>query len=122
MRRLTAGIFAAALIAAVPGWAQQEQGANGAHPQPVIQGQSTTPVAPPGGIDQAGVATPPAPASAESAAPLPPGPPAGAQRAAELSNVDLVAGGVAITAVVVCALACFSRSTSTTTSTTPVHR
>lgn len=122
MRRILAPMIAAAVLATAPCFAQQESGPNGDHPQPVLQGQSSTPVAPPGGIDQAGVATPPAPAPVEAAGPLSPGPPAGEERAAELSNTDLIAGGVAVTAIIVCALACFSNSSSTTTSTTATHR
>jgi hypothetical protein len=53
---------------------------------------------------------------------LQPGPPAGEQRAEYLSNGEMIAGGVALTAVIVCALTCFSSSSSTTTSTVATHR
>ncbi|MGH6890122.1 MAG: hypothetical protein ACREHF_13160 [Rhizomicrobium sp.] len=120
MRRLCAAVFAAAVIASAPSFAQQESGPNG-HPQPIVQGQSTTPIAPPGGIDQAGVATPNAAGPATATQPLQPGPPAGPDRAATLSNADLITAGVAITALVVCAIACLSNSSATTTSTTATH-
>jgi hypothetical protein len=122
MRIVFTAILAGILFAGAPSLAQQEQGAANVHPQPILQGQSTTPAAPAGGIDQAGVATPPAQFSIAAAAPLPPGPPAGEQRAAELSNVDMIAGGAAITAIIVCAIACFSSSSTSTTSTTATHR
>jgi hypothetical protein len=120
MRRRLATIATAALLATGgPGIAQPQASPN-THPAPILQGQSTTPAAPPGGIDQAGVATPAA-APPAPAGPLPPGPPAGDQQAQNFSNAELIAGGVAITAVVVCAIACFSNSTSATTSTTAHH-
>lgn len=121
MRRLCGAILVAALFAGAPSFAQQESGPNG-HPEPILQGQTTTPVAPPGGIDQAGVATPSAVPSAEATEPLTPGPAAGPARAAALSSVAFIGMGVAVSAAIVCALACFSNSSTTTTSTTPIHR
>jgi hypothetical protein len=120
MRRLCGAILAVALIASAPSFAQQESGPT-VRPQPVLQGQSTMPEAPPDGIDQAGAASTSAVPAPEASNPLHPGPPAGYNRAATLSDVDLIAGGVAVTAIIVCAIACFSRSSSTTTSTTAVH-
>lgn len=121
MRRWIAVTTAAALLGvSAPSFAQPQAAPN-THPAPIVQGQSETPVAPPGGSDQAGVATPAAPAP-PSSGPLPPGPAAGDQRATGLSDTELIIGGVAITAIVVCALACFSNSSSTTTSTTVTHR
>ncbi|HEY3777075.1 MAG TPA: hypothetical protein VGL35_03380 [Rhizomicrobium sp.] len=120
MRGICGAILTVALFGSAPSFAQLESGPNG-HSQPILQGESTTPEAPRGGIDQAGVATPPAVPAADASNPLQPGPPAGYNRAATLSNADLIAGGVAVTAIIVCAIACFSSSSSTTTSTTAVH-
>jgi hypothetical protein len=121
MKRSIAIAVAALLAGASLPCHAQPQAAPNVHPAPIIQGQSTTPVAPPGGISQAGVATPEA-APPAPPGPLPPGPPAGDERAAALSNGALIAGGVAVTAAFICAIACFSNSSSTTTSTTVVHR
>jgi hypothetical protein len=118
MRRwIATGVAAALLGAGTPSFAQQQASPN-AHPAPIIEGQSAVP--PPGGIDPTGDVTPTA-ASPPPSGPLPPGPPAGDEQAQHLANGALIVGGVAITAAVVCALACFSNSTSTTTSTTVVH-
>ncbi len=120
MRRWIAMTVVAALLGANAPCVAQQPASPNMHPAPIIQGQSTTPVAPPGGIGQTGVATPTA-VSPPPSEPLSPGPPAGDQQAQSISNGALIAGGVAITAAVVCALACFSNSSSTTTSTTAAH-
>ncbi|HEX4079872.1 MAG TPA: hypothetical protein VHX61_13475 [Rhizomicrobium sp.] len=119
MRWLLGALLAVALTGALPSFAQEQNGPN-AHPEPILEGQSTTPAAPSGGVNQQGIATPTA-VPAPPPGPLPPGPPAGDERAAYLSDNALIAGGVAVTAIVVCAIACFSNSSSTTTSTTVVH-
>jgi hypothetical protein len=113
------GVAALLLGAGAPGFAQQESLPN-THPVPIVEGQSAAPAAPPGGTTEAGVGSP-GEAPPPSSGPLGPGPAAGDERAQYLSNGTLIAGGVAITAAVVCALACFSNSSSTTTSTTVVH-
>jgi hypothetical protein len=120
MRGFVAASLAAVLLGATGSASAQLQASPDTHPAPIVQGQNDTPVAPPGGIDQQGMATPTAAAPPPSGA-LQPGAPAGDERAADLSKGDLVAAGVAVTAAVVCAVACFSNSTSTTTSTTVVH-
>jgi len=121
VQRWTAlGVAAVLLGVGTPGLAQQESLPN-THPVPIVEGQTAAPAAPVNGTAQAGVASP-AQAPPPAAGPLPAGPAAGDERAQYLSNGALIAGGVAITAAVVCALACFSNSTSTTTSTTVVHR
>jgi hypothetical protein len=60
----------------------------------------------------------PAPPLTAAAPELRPGPPAGEHQARLLSTDTLIVGGVIATAVIVCAIACFSNSGSTTTSTT----
>jgi hypothetical protein len=124
MRRSLLALSAAVALAAASvsnTLAQETTTGPAAHPVPAIAGQSAT--QPSGGVSSGG-------ATSEEAAPLPPaqreplqpGPPAGEQRAEFLSTGAMIAGGVAITAVIVCALACFSNTSSTTTSTVVQHR
>ena len=110
MRRWLA-LSVAIVLLGTPVFAQQETLPD-TRAAPVAGGQSAAPAPP---AMQPADAPPPS-------APLPSGPPAGDERAQDFSNAELIAGGVAVTAVVVCAIACFSNSSSTTTSTTVVHR
>lgn len=122
MRKLLAAVSIAALMAAgaTPAWPQETTSGPTAHPVPIIEGQSATPS---GGIASGGAATEaPAPLPpAEPAAPLPPGPPAPPQQAELLSSGPFIVGAAAATAIIICALTCFSHATSTTTSTTVQH-
>ena len=121
MRRFLATVSIAALLAAstLPAWPQETTEGPAAHPVPIVHGQSATPS---GGISSGGAPTEaPAPSPAPPPASIPPGPPAGPQQAEYLSNGPLIAGAIAATAIVVCAITCFGHSSSTTTSTNVQH-
>lgn len=114
---LATSMFGANVTASV---AQKTSGAV-AQPARLAQGESGG-AATSGGVASAGAASEtPAPPPTAGAPELQPGPPAGEHQAMSLSTDELIAGGVAVTALVVCAIACFSNSSSTTTSTT-VHK
>jgi hypothetical protein len=123
MRRLLVTISIAALMGTgiAPAWSQETTSGPTAHPMPIVQGQTTVPS---GGITSGGAATEATapPTSPPPPAPLPAGPPAGQQQAEFLSNPAMITGAVAATAIIVCALTCFSHSSGTTTSTTIQHR
>lgn len=99
--------------------AQETTAGPASHPLPLVGGQTATP---PQGTVPSAMSEQPARVSPVPPGPLQPGPPAGVQGAATLSNAVLVTGGVAVTGAVVCALTCYSSSTSTTTSTVATHR
>ena len=121
MRRFLAVLSVAAVLGGgiMPAWPQESTEGPAAHPVPILQGQSATPS---GGITSGGAATEaPIPPAPPPPAPLPPGPPAGPQQAEFYSSPTFLLGAAAATAIVVCAIACFGHSTSTTTSTTVQH-
>ena len=122
MRRFLSAISIVAILAGgvAPAWPQETTGGPAAHPVPIMQGQTATSS---GGITSGGAAAE-APAPAPPPEPLPPlqpGPPAGPQQAEFYAGPGFILGAAAATAIVVCALACFSHSTSSTTSTTVQH-
>src|SRR5947207_1441203 len=101
--------------------AAQEITQPSAQPVPILSGQSGG-AGISGGTSSGGAAVPaPAPVPVAPAEPLPPGPPAGPQQAEFFANPAVIGSAAAVTAIIVCALVCFGRSSSTTTSTGVTH-
>jgi hypothetical protein len=119
-KALLSVVAAAALLSvAVRPSLAQEITQPAAQPVPVLAGQSGG--AGTSGGSTSGGATARAPAAEAPAEPLPAGPPAGPQQAAFFANPLIIGGAVAVTAIVICAIVCFSHSSSTTTSTNVTH-
>lgn len=110
----TAGaLFASGVMQA----AAQEITQPAAQPVPILSSQSGG-AGTSGGTSSGGAPVEaPAPVPMAPAQPLPPGPPAGEPQAAYFANPAWLAGGAAVTAIIICAIVCFGHSSSTTTST-----